>query len=364
MALKIVIACGGTGGHLFPGIAVAQALRNRGHESLLLISEKEIDALASEGYSELKFEKVPAIGLPKLLSPAALKFGFRFVSTYRRCAGIVKSFDADAVLGMGGFTSMPPIMAGRRRKMKAFIHESNAIPGKANRLTARWVDTVLLGLEECAQHFPGRETRTVGTPLREAMTAAVDRAEALEFFGFDRDEKKTIFIMGGSQGARGVNRGVAEALSEFDPEGVRIIHITGKGEYETVKEALGKSDIEHYISPFCPRMELGYELADLAIARSGASSLTELAAFGVPSILIPYPYAAEDHQTRNAEVFSKRKAAILMKEEELSRRCLGKVVNDLFEDPQTLARLGDAMSELAVRDAAENICDMIEESCR
>jgi UDP-N-acetylglucosamine--N-acetylmuramyl-(pentapeptide) pyrophosphoryl-undecaprenol N-acetylglucosamine transferase len=364
MALKIVIACGGTGGHLFPGIAVAQALRARGHESLLLISEKEIDALASQGYSELKFEKVPAIGLPKLVSPAALKFGFRFVSTYRRCAGIVKSFGADAVLGMGGFTSMPPIMAGRRRKAKTFIHESNAIPGKANRLTARWVDTVLLGLEECAQHFPGRETRTVGTPLREAMTAAVDRAEALEFFGFEGDAKKTIFIMGGSQGARGVNRGVAEALSEFDPERVRIIHITGKGEFETVKEALAKSDIEHYVSPFCQRMELGYELADLAIARSGASSLTELAAFGVPSILIPYPYAAEDHQTRNAEVFSKRKAAILMKEEELSRRCLGKVVQDLFDDPQTLGKLGEAMSALAVRDAAENICDMIEESCR
>ena len=364
MPLKIVIACGGTGGHLFPGIAVAQALRSRGHESVLLISEKEIDALASQGYSELTFEKVPAIGLPKLLSPAAVKFGFKFVSTYRRCAGIVKQFEADAVLGMGGFTSMPPIMAGRRRKAKTFIHESNAIPGKANRLTAKWVDTVLLGLEECAEHFPGRETRTVGTPLREAMTKPVDRAEALKFFGFEGDTKKTIFIMGGSQGARGVNNGVADALGQFDPEAVRIIHITGKSEYESVKAALGKSAIEHHVSPFCQRMELAYELADLAIARSGASSLTELAAFGVPSILIPYPYAAEDHQTRNAEVFSKRKAAILMKEEELSKLCLGKVVNDLFADPSTLKKLGDGMAALAVRDAAENICDMIEESCR
>jgi UDP-N-acetylglucosamine--N-acetylmuramyl-(pentapeptide) pyrophosphoryl-undecaprenol N-acetylglucosamine transferase len=364
MPIKIIIACGGTGGHLFPGIAVAQAMRARGHDSVLLISEKEIDALASQGYSELRFEKVPAIGLPKLLSPAAVKFGFRFISTYRRCAGIVKEFEADVVLGMGGFTSMPPIMAGRRRKAKTFIHESNAIPGKANRLTARWVDTVLLGLEECAKHFPGRETRTVGTPLREAMTAPVDRTEALEFFGFEGDHKKTIFIMGGSQGARGVNRGVAAALSEFDPAGVRIIHVTGKSEFDSVSEALGKSGIEHHVSQFCQRMELAYELADLAIARSGASSLTELAAFGIPSILIPYPYAAEDHQTRNAEIFSKRHAAILMKEDELSRRCLGKVVNDLFADPQMLQKLGAAMSAMAVRDAAENICDMIEESCR
>ncbi len=364
MPLKIVIACGGTGGHLFPGIAVAQALRARGHESVLLISEKEIDALASEGYSELKFEKVPAIGLPKLVSPAAVKFSFRLLSTYRRCAAIIKAVEADAVLGMGGFTSMPPIMAGRRRRAKTFIHESNAIPGKANRLTARWVDTVLLGLDECAKYFKGKPTRTVGTPLREAMTSPVDRAEALEFFGFDGDGKKTLFIMGGSQGARGVNRGVADALTEWDPEKVRIIHITGKSEYERVAAALAKSGIEHYVSPFCQRMELAYELADLAIARSGASSLTELAAFGIPSILIPYPFAAEDHQTRNAEVFSKRKAAILMNEDELSRRCLGKVVNDLFDDPQTLGRLGDAMSALAVRDAAENICDMIEESCR
>ena len=156
----------------------------------------------------------------------------------------------------------------------------------------------------------------------------------------------------------------ANALVMIDAEKIRIIHITGKSEFGSVKDALGKSGIEHYVSPFCQQMELGYELADVAIARSGASSLTELAAFGVPSILIPYPYAAEDHQTRNAEVFSKRKAAILMKEEELSRRCLGKVVNDLFADPQTLGKLGDAMSALAIRDAAENICDMIEESCR
>ena len=363
MSLKIVIACGGTGGHLFPGIAVAQALRARRHESVLLISEKEIDALASQGYSELKFETVPAIGLPKLLSPAAIRFGFRLISTYRRCEGIIKRVDADAVLGMGGFTSLPPVIAGRRRKAKTFIHESNAIPGKANRLTARWVDAVLLGLEDCAQYFPNRETRTVGTPLREAMIAAVDRDEALQFFGFDGDAKKTLFIMGGSQGARGVNRGVAEALAEFDPERVRIIHITGKADYDSASEALGKSGIEHHVSPFCQRMELAYELADLAIARSGASSLTELAAFGVPSILIPYPHAAEDHQTRNAEVFSKRQAAILMKEDELGRRCLGKVVNDLFDEPEMLKRLGDAMASLAVRDSAENICDMIEESC-
>ena len=196
------------------------------------------------------------------------------------------------------------------------------------------------------------------------MTAPVDRQEALKFFGFEGDTKKTIFIMGGSQGARGVNRGVAEALSQFDKEAVRIIHITGKSEFDSVKEALEGSGIEHHVSPFCQRMELAYELADLAIARSGASSLTELAAFAVPSILIPYPYAAEDHQTRNAEVFSKRKAAILMKEDELSRRSLGKVVNDLFADPETLGKLGTAMGDLAIRDAAENICDMIEESCR
>ena len=195
MSLKIVIACGGTGGHLFPGIAVAQAAKARAHECIVLISEKQIDALASKGHDDIRFEKLPAIAMPRMFSLGIIKFAYRFWKTTRACKQLLKSFGADAVLGMGGFTSLPPLYAGRKLKLKTLLHESNAFPGKANRLSAKFCDLVLLGLSECAVHFPSVKTRVVGTPLREALRAEVSRDEAWEFFGLD-PSLAVVLIMG------------------------------------------------------------------------------------------------------------------------------------------------------------------------
>lgn len=359
-ALRLVIACGGTGGHLFPGIAVAQAARARGWETLLLISEKQIDALAVKAHGDLKFEKVPAIGMPKLLSPAMPKFLWRFFRTRRHCARLIREFRADAVLGMGGFTSLPPVMAGRRMGLRTYIHESNAIPGKSNRLTAKYCTAVLLGLEACAKHFPGKTVHVTGTPLRGGMTPA-DRAEARAFFGLEPD-RRTVLVMGGSQGARGVNRAVLEAVEKLKDEAdaPQILHITGPTEYESVKAGYEAAPgVKASVAPFCDRMDLAYSAADLAISRSGASSLTELSAFGLPVILVPYPYAAEDHQRRNAEVFTARGAAVVCEEAELSGGRLGDVTRSLLADPAKLESLSRAIREMAPGDAAGRVCDVI-----
>ena len=165
-SLKILIACGGTGGHLFPGIAVAEALRARGHEVMLLISEKKVDAEASAKYSHLRFATVPAVAKPPTLSPRMLPFLWKLKNSIKRCKAILREFGADAVLGMGGFTSLPPVYAGHKLGLKTFIHDSNARPGRANVLTSRFCTRVFLGLEPAKAFFPNRETVVTGTPVR------------------------------------------------------------------------------------------------------------------------------------------------------------------------------------------------------
>jgi len=361
MSLKIVIACGGTGGHLFPGIAVAEELQDRGHEVLCLISQKEVDALATRGYDHLRFETVPAVGMPRLLSPAGVRFLIRFWKTVRRCRTLLDDFRADAVMGMGGFTSMPPVLAGKRRA-KTFVHESNAFPGKANRFTARFCDVVLLGFEECAQHFPGRRTEIVGTPVRKDLRGGTDKAGARKKFGLDPG-RKTLLVMGGSQGARGVNQAVCDALPHLDAGEIQILHLTGVGEHDTVQRAYKDCLLAHHVAPFCPEMGAAYTAADLVVSRAGASSLAELAFFRIPAILVPYPFAADDHQMRNGEVFSKKKAVLLIEEKHLTGKSLSKMINDLLASPDCLKGLSDNLAPFAPEGAAGRIGEMIEATC-
>ena len=197
--MNAVIACGGTGGHLFPGLAVAEALRERGHEVLLFISEKEIDSMAVAGRTDFRFERLPTVALPSPFSPAILAFLRRFNESLSLCRAIYRKFDPHAVLGMGGFTSTAPVLAGRMRGLPTFLHESNAVPGKANRYTARFVRAVLLGFKECAAFFPKVCTEFTGTPIRSSLRP-VDRGTAREKLGLCND-LTTLLVMGGSQGA-------------------------------------------------------------------------------------------------------------------------------------------------------------------
>ena len=358
---RLVIACGGTGGHLFPGIAVARAAKARGWETLLLISEKQIDALATEGHEDLHFEKVPAIAMPKVLSPAMMKFVWRFFKTRRHCVKLLREFRATAVLGMGGFTSLPPAMAGNKLRLKTFIHESNAVPGKANRMTAKFCRFVLLGLEQSAEHFPAGRTKVTGTPLRPSIMPPADVAEARAFFDLP-DGKHTILIMGGSQGARGVNNAVIAALPALAAatDRVQLLHISGPGDYEAVRAACAAVPaLTARVVPFCQRMELAYALASVAVCRSGASSLTELSAWGLPSILVPYPTAAEDHQRRNADVFTRAGAAVAVEETDIAGGQLAPLLLNLLGDQERLRSLGRAMKKLAPERAADHICDVI-----
>ena len=356
--MNAVIACGGTGGHLFPGVAVAEALRDRGHEVMLFVSEKEIDALALSGREQFRFEKLPTIGLPSLYSPAILGFVRRFHQSLSLCRAIYRKFQPHLVLGMGGFTSTAPVIAGRMRGVATFIHESNAIPGKANRLTARFVRAVLLGFKECAPFFPKVRTEVTGTPIRSDLVR-IEKGVARQKLGL-RPELATVLVMGGSQGATGINQAVIKSLPFLHQHALQMLHLSGKREERLVAENYQRENIPAYVTAFYHRMEELYSAADFVIARSGAASLAEIAAFGLPAILIPFPYAAEDHQTRNAEIFVRGGAADLVKESELSGELLARHINDLIGNVGTLKQMSENSVRLAHKDAAVVVASTVE----
>lgn len=356
--MNAVIACGGTGGHLFPGLAVAEVMRARGHEVLLFISEKEIDSLAVSKHPEFRFEKLPTIGLPSPFSPAIVRFMQRFNESLSAARRIYRSFNPNVVLGMGGFTSTAPILAGRMRKIPTFIHESNAIPGKANRMTARMVSAVLVGFKECAQFFPKVKTEVTGTPIRSDLQR-IDRSEARQRLGL-RDDLPTLLVMGGSQGAAGINQAMIKSLPALQGLPFQVIHLTGSRDERLVADNYQREKIPAFVAAFHHAMEELYSASDLAIARSGAASLSELAVFALPSILIPYPYAAEDHQTRNAEIFTHADAAILLREADITNGDLAHKIRETLSDQAHLQTMSKNAAQLAPKNAASLVVETIE----
>ncbi|MEG0024423.1 MAG: undecaprenyldiphospho-muramoylpentapeptide beta-N-acetylglucosaminyltransferase [Akkermansia sp.] len=357
-SLSVVIACGGTGGHLFPGIAVAQELKKRGHRVTLLISKKNVDAEASEQYGDLEFRSVEAVALPKLPSLAMFKFFRKLWKTWRTSKAIFKEVGAEVVVGMGGFTSLPPVVVANRMKLKTFVHDSNALPGKANRLTAKWCDHVLLGVGEAAHYFAKTKCVVTGTPIRAEMESIIPRETARAHFGL-KLEDKVVLAMGGSQGAKNLNSLIIEAAGKCS-DLCKFIIITGSADYNRVA-TLAEGMHHVNVLSFCSEMPMAYGAADLVISRSGASSLTELAHVGKPALLVPYPYAADDHQAHNARVFSAYGAAHVCREESLTSDSIATFLRDLLSDETKYNEMQRAVKGQDVPDAAHRIADMIEQ---
>ena len=361
LPMKVAIACGGTGGHLFPGLAVAEVLKDRGHEVLLLISEKRIDAIAVGNRKGFRIEKVPAVGLTKLVSIEFFSFVAKFLNGLATCLRLYRSFQPDAVLGMGGFTSTGPILAGRIIGLPTFVHESNAIPGKANRLNALLSKKVLLGFQECARYFPNKVVEVTGTPIRDSLRCPVDRSQALKNLRLNNG-LQTVLVMGGSQGAHGINEAVVAVLRRFGEKEVQFIHLTGKEDENYVYECYRKEGIPAFVSAFYDRMEEAYTIADLAVARSGAASLTELSYFGLPTILIPYPFAAENHQFFNAEIFARHSVAEVLEESRVNGDTLSSLIDHFLNNGALVRRPAGQPAALGPETAANRIVEIIEKS--
>lgn len=363
MRKHFVIACGGTGGHLFPGLAVAEVLHERGHEILLLVSEKEIDAVALRHHPEFRVEKLPSIGMPSIFSPALIPFLRRTWESFSQCRQLYRRYRPAAVLGMGGFTSATPIFAAHCLKIPSYIHESNAIAGRANKLTARWANQVLLGFKESASFFPKSSSLVTGTPVRRNLGERLPKEEALAKFQFTPD-RRTILVMGGSQGAEQVNQIFFKSVSLLKALPIQIIHLTGERDDHLAAINYQREGIHACVSSFYHHMNEAYCAADMIISRAGAASLSEISHFGLPSILIPFPFAAEQHQHRNADIFKQAGAAEVLEESAVTPKKLVSLITNILNDSKRCEQMSHAASMILPRHAAEAVADVMEQSER
>ncbi len=340
---------------MFPGIAVAEQLRALGHRPLLLISHKQVDAEGSRKYAHLDFRTVPAIAKPRMFSLRMIPFLVRFVRTLWSSYCLLRREKADAVLGMGGFTSLAPVMAGRILGLRTYMHESNAIPGRANRLTARFCTAVLLGMGEAAKWFPRSDCRVVGTPVRGELLSVPHPAAARVTFGVPAN-KPMLLVTGGSQGAQQLNSLMVAAAKELLD--VHFLIIAGKADQARVA-SLAEDCENVQVLGFCADMAAAYAAADAVVARSGASTLTELSVLGKVCMLVPYPFAADNHQLYNARVFEKVGAVCLCEQKELTLPKIIEFVRQRMLNTSFHEAMKQAMLSCARPSAAQDIAQLL-----
>lgn len=356
---RVAIACGGTGGHLFPGLAVAEELSSRGTEVLLLVSTKDVDQRALRNHREsYRIEALPVVGFSGGNLPSFLLASWQ---GYRRVRRLFDSWMPAAVVAMGGFTSAAPVLAGRRRGAFCFLHESNAYPGRANRWLARIADECFLGFAAAAPVLSSCRTSVTGTPVRAAFRR-VNTAEARMELGLAPD-RPVLLVMGGSQGAHGVNQlavAAMPALAIRYPE-LQFCHVTGPADSETVRAAYAAAGVPALVFPFSDRMDLLLAAASVAISRSGASSLAEIAAVRVPSVLLPYPAATDDHQRLNAAEFVAAGAARMLDQRTATPEQVAALVGGMLDDAVLSGKMRDALAALDAPGAAVHIADGVEQ---
>ena len=355
-ALRVVIAGGGTGGHIFPAIAIAQAVRAREAGAELLF-------VGAEGRMEM--EKVPAagyriVGLPirgfqrgSILRNLGLPW--RVLRSMMKARRIVREFKPHVAVGVGGYASGPLLAAAQQMRVRTLIQEQNSFPGKTNIHLARRADRICVAYAGMEKYFPAERLLLTGNPVRpEVVRLAGKRPRAIEDLGLQND-RPVVLITGGSLGARGINRGVEAALPMWKEAGLQVLWQTGAPYHPQAVAAvsqLGYDDCK--VMPFIDRMDLAYAAADLVVARAGAISVSELSLVARPAILVPLPTAAEDHQTHNARALTDRGAAVLLTDAD-APTLLGARVLDLIGDPAARERLSTAIATMGATNAADAI---------
>ena len=354
--MRLLIAGGGTGGHLFPGIAVAEEFlaRDSGNEVLFVGTERGIEArvLPRLGF---RLACIEATGIRGKGGVSQLKGLAMLLFAYAQSRKILKEFRPDRVLGVGGYASGPVVLAARGMLIMRFIHEQNAIPGLTNKLLARVAGKVFISLEEARKFFPKEKTILTGNPVRKEILAAAAR----EGNPVSGPGQFRLLVFGGSAGAHSVNQAVIGALPHLlgYRERLLVTHQTGENDLAEVRQAYAAAGFRAEVVPFIDDMADAYLDASLVVCRAGATTIAEVTACGKGCIFIPYPHAVDDHQRRNAEALLKQGAGFMLLERELSGESLARMITDLMEHPEQVAAAGRHARELARLDAAQAIVD-------
>jgi UDP-N-acetylglucosamine--N-acetylmuramyl-(pentapeptide) pyrophosphoryl-undecaprenol N-acetylglucosamine transferase len=350
--MRMVVAGGGTGGHLFPGLAVAEAWVRSGHGPVLFVGSKhglEARVVPAKGFA--------FVSLPVRAARGRGWYGWFEFSVQGSLAlflawKAVRRFHPQVVVGLGSYSSVPVILAARALRIPVVLLEQNAHPGLANRLLARFASCVCTAFAESSAFFPAGKTVHTGNPVR----VLTPRQEVLK----QPTEKFTLLVLGGSQGARSLNRAMVEAAGLLKSEGceVSLIHQTGAADLEWVTQEYAATGVPAEVHAFIDDMAEAYARAHLVVSRAGATTLAELATLGKPAILVPYPFAADDHQRANAEVWVKAGAADMILDRELSGPLLAAKIRALASDRRRLDEFARNARRLATPGAAERVVEL------
>ncbi|MEI8289409.1 MAG: undecaprenyldiphospho-muramoylpentapeptide beta-N-acetylglucosaminyltransferase [Verrucomicrobiota bacterium] len=352
----VAIACGGTGGHLFPGLAVAGELKRRGCDVAVLISPKDVDQQAVKTATGVEVFTLPAVALQ---NANYLPFIASFAQSLLISWKLFLRRRPDAVLAMGGFTSAPPVLAAKDSAVKIFLHESNTIPGRSNRFLSRFVDTAFIGFPEAAARLRTKNTVVTGTPVRAQFSPPATRnPQPAIALGLDPN-LPTVLVVGGSQGARGLNDLILSALPMFAGKSWQWLHLAGAKDFELVRSAYARLGLSAVVKPFLAEMDLALGAATACVSRAGASSLAEIAAMRLPSALVPLPTSADNHQFFNAAAFEKSGAAILLNQKHSRPEKVAAVLTGLMTDTVCRARIQNALAQWHAPNAPAEIAEHI-----
>jgi UDP-N-acetylglucosamine--N-acetylmuramyl-(pentapeptide) pyrophosphoryl-undecaprenol N-acetylglucosamine transferase len=351
--VRVIIAGGGTGGHLFPAIAIAKELSTRpgGAEILFVTGRRKLESevIARYGFRQTAIDVVGVKGRGwRKGAVTAVKLPWSFY----QALSIIRGFSPHLVVGVGGYSSGPVCVAARWKKIPCAIQEQNSFPGLTNRILCRLVDRVFISFEESKTHLPCSSVFWTGNPVRKEL---LEKAE----LGTRKDERFCILVVGGSQGARAINQAFLSALEILVREGKepRVIHQTGETDFDLVARGYKEKGLTGEVNPFIIDMGSVYRQADLVVSRAGATTLSELTALGKPSILIPYPFAANNHQELNARSTVQAGGAEMILQQELTGEKLARVLVKYMEEPEALMRMAQQAGTMGRPNAVEVIVD-------
>ncbi len=350
MGKKIIIAGGGTGGHIFPAIAIANALRKTDESiEILFVGAKgkmEMEKVPQAGY---KIEGLDIAGFNRSSLIKNIGLPFKLLKSFLQVRSIFKKFKPDAAIGVGGYSSFPVLRFAQAKRIPTFIHESNSFAGKSNIMLGKKATRIFTGTDGMEKFFPKQKTVVTGNPVRAAIAqATVSREEGLKFFSLAAD-KKTVLVVGGSLGAKTINEAIDRGLDELTGAGLQLIWQTGKPYAERAKtRAAGKEAVR--ANDFIMQMEYAYAAADIVVARAGAMTVAELCVAKKPVLFVPYPFAAEDHQTVNAMQLVEKNAAMMVKDSEAVKKLVFMTI-ELAKDEAHQEVLRKNIAALAVTNA-------------
>jgi UDP-N-acetylglucosamine--N-acetylmuramyl-(pentapeptide) pyrophosphoryl-undecaprenol N-acetylglucosamine transferase len=355
-AYRILIGGGGTGGHVFPAIAIAEAIRAACPQAELLFvgarGKLEMEKVPEAGYN---IEGLPVAGFQRRLTLKHIAFFYKLAASMVQSRRIVRRFRPHVAVGVGGYASGPVLKAAARMGIPILIQEQNSFAGVTNRLLGRSARTICVAYEGMQRYFPAGRIVLTGNPVRQQLLRnSGSRASDLETFGLE-EGRKSCLVIGGSLGARTINDGMKDGLGKLDREDLQVIWQCGKLYFAEVDGYVSASGLKNIrVLPFISKMESAYRVADLIIARAGAITISELCITGKPAILVPSPNVAEDHQTRNAEALVSRGAAVMIPDSEARERMVDAMLG-LIGDDRAMRQLSENIKKLGIPDASERI---------